>query len=98
MFLIVSLESLFKTEKGNSIGGTIAESVAFIMADSLEGRKKLISIVRDYYGKRSGVAHGGNKSISDSELFTLINIVGTTIVVVIKKLKDFGSQKELRRR
>lgn len=95
MFLIVSLESLFKTEKGNSIGGTIAESVAFVMADNLEGRKQLISIVRDYYGKRSGVAHGGNKSISDSELFTLINIVGTTIVVVIKKLKDFGSQKEL---
>ncbi|MES2721301.1 MAG: hypothetical protein V4624_10480 [Pseudomonadota bacterium] len=95
LFLIVALESLFKTEKGNSIGGTVAESVAFIMADNLEGRKKLISIVRDYYGKRSGVAHGGNKSISDSDLFTLINIVGTTIMVVIERLREFSSQKEL---
>ncbi|RVU30954.1 HEPN domain-containing protein [Neptunomonas marina] len=95
LFLIVALESLFKAERGNSIGGTVAESVAFIMADNLEGRKKLISLVRDYYGKRSGVAHGGKKSISDSELFTLINIVGTTIMVVIEKLRDFNSQKEL---
>ncbi len=95
LFLIVALESLFKAERGNSIGGTVAESVAFIMADNLEGRKQLISLVRDYYGKRSGVAHGGNKSISDSELFTLINIVGTTIMVVIEKLRDFNSQKEL---
>lgn len=95
LFLIVALESLFKTERGSSIGGTVAESVAFVMADNLEGRKKLISIVRDYYGKRSGVAHGGNKSISDLELFTLINIVGTTIMVVIKKSKEFRSQSEL---
>lgn len=95
LFLIVALESLFKAERGNSIAGTIAESVAFIMADNLEGRKQLISIVRDYYGKRSGVAHGGNKSISDSELFTLINIVRTTLMVVIEKLKEFSSQKEL---
>jgi len=95
LFLIVALESLFKAEKGNSIGGTVAESVAFVMSDNLEGRKKLISIIRDYYGKRSGVAHGGNKSISDSELYNLTNIVGTTIMVVIEKLKEFSSQQEL---
>ena len=95
LFLIVALESLFKAERGNSIGGTVAESAAFIMADKLEGRKKIISTVRDYYGKRSGVAHGGKKSISDSDLFTLINIAGTTIMIVIDKLKEFSSQKEL---
>ncbi|MDP1539507.1 MAG: HEPN domain-containing protein [Moraxellaceae bacterium] len=95
LFLIVALESLFKAEMGNSIGGTVAESVAFIMADNLEGRKQLISIVRNYYGKRSGVAHGGNKSISDLELLTLTNIVSTAIMIIIKKLNKFSSQKEL---
>ena len=95
LFLMVALESLFKAEKGNSIGGTIAESVAFIMSDNLEGRKKIITIVREYYGKRSGVAHGGNKSISDSELYNLINIVGTTIMSIIQKLSELRSQKEL---
>lgn len=95
LFLIVALESLFKAEKGNSIGGTVAESVAFIMSDNLDGRKKIITLVRKYYGKRSGVAHGGNKSISNSELLNLINIVGTTIMVVIEKLKEINTQKEL---
>lgn len=95
LFLIVALESLFKAERGSSIGGTVAESVAFIMADNLKGRKQIISTVRDYYGKRSGVAHGGNKSIPDFELFTLINMVGSTITIVIEKLQSFSSQKEL---
>lgn len=94
LFLIVALESLFKPEKGNSIGGTVAESVAFLMSDNLEGRKKVISIVRDYYGKRSGVAHGGKKSISDIDRFTLVNIAGTSIMKAIQKLSDFTSQKQ----
>jgi len=95
LFLIVSLETLFKAAQGNSIGGTVAESVAFLMSDNLEGRKQLISIVREYYGKRSGVAHGGKKSISDTELYTLINIVRTTIMIVIEKLSKFDSQTKL---
>lgn len=94
LFLIVALESLFKPERGNSIGGTVAESVAFLMSDNLEGRKKIISIVRDYYGKRSGVAHGGKESISDTDLYTLVNIAGTSIMKAIQKLSDFTSQEQ----
>ena len=94
LFLIVALESLFKPEQGNSIGGTVAESVAFLMADNLEGRKKRISLVRKFYGKRSGVAHGGKKTISDTDLYTLINIAGTSIMATIEKLSIFTTQKE----
>lgn len=95
LFLIVALESIFKPQRGNSIGGTVAESVAFLLSDNLDGRKQLLSIVRDYYGKRSGVAHGGNKTIADQELFTLIYIVFTTIKAVIDKSTKMKSQKEL---
>jgi hypothetical protein len=94
LFLIVALESLFKAERGNSIGGTVAESVAFLMSDNLEGRKKVISIMRDYYGKRSGVAHGGKKGISDIDCYTLVNIAGTSIMKAIQKLSDFTSQEQ----
>jgi len=94
LFLIVALESLFKAERGNSIGGVVAESVAMLMSDTLEGRKKLVSLVREYYGKRSGVAHGGKKTISDIELHTLISISGTSIMMAIKKIPDFTSQKQ----
>lgn len=95
LFLIVALESLFKAQPGSSIGGTVAESSAFLMSDTLKGRKKIIAIMRKYYGKRSGVAHGGNKSVTDSELYTLVNIVGTIIMVTIDKLDDFFSQDDL---
>ena len=94
LFLIISLESLFRVQSGNSIGGTVAESVAFLLSDNLEGRKKLIKLMREFYGKRSAVAHGGNKAVSDSELYTLINLVGTSIMIAIKKIEKFNSQKE----
>jgi len=95
LFLIVALESIFKAHRGNSIGGTVSESVAFLLSDNLHGRKQLISKVRDYYGKRSGVAHGGRKTIADNELHTLIYIVFATIMTVIKKSSEFNSQEEL---
>lgn len=95
LFLIVALESLFQTAKGNSIVGTVAESVAFLMSDNLKGRKQIVSTLRDYYGKRSGVAHGGNKTISDTDLHTLTYIVATTIMIVIRKLDEFDNQDKL---
>ena len=52
------------------------------------------SIVRNYYGKRSGVAHGGKKAISDAERCTLINIAGTSIMMAIQKLPEFTSQEQ----
>lgn len=94
LFLIVALESLFKAERGNSIGGTVAESVAFLISDNLAGRKKIVALVREYYGKRSGVAHGGNKTISDSDLYNLINIAGSAIMVAIDKISKFSSQAQ----
>lgn len=93
--LIISLESLFKAESGNSIGGTVAESVALITAETLESRKEIIKIVRDGYSKRSGVAHGGKKTISDGDIATLTIVAITTIFETIKKLNNFSSQKEL---
>lgn len=94
LFLIVALESLFKPEQGNSIGGTVAESVALLISDNLDGRKKLVSIVRKFYGKRSGVAHGGKKTISETDLYTLMNIAGTSIMESIEKISTFATQKE----
>ena len=94
LFLIVALEALFKAERGNSIGGTVAESVAFLMSDDLEGRKTIVAIVRKFYGKRSAVAHGGKKAISDADLHTLINITGTSIMVAIEKISEFTSQAD----
>ncbi|WP_207882647.1 HEPN domain-containing protein [Pseudomonas sp. 30_B] len=93
--LIIALEALFKAEPGNSIGGTVAESVALITSDKIEHRRQTIKIVRDGYSKRSGVAHGGQKTISDGDIATLTIVTIDTILETIRKLNDFSSQKEL---
>ena len=94
LFLIIALESLFKNEPGNSIGGTVAESVAFLLSEKFKERKKLITLMRKFYGKRSAVAHGGKKSISDSDLYTLTRLVCNSIMIAIKKIDEFPSQKK----
>ena len=93
--LIIALESLFKNPQGNSLGATVAESVAFMLYDNLEGRKKIIARMKDFYGQRSGVAHGGKKVISDSDLYYLMIIVRECISIGIKKIQDFNTQTEL---
>jgi hypothetical protein len=95
LFLIVALESLFSPNSGQSIAGTVSESVAFLLSDNLEGRKQLINFVRKSYSKRSKVAHGGNKEVSDNDYYTLLSIVGQVLMICIKKNPDFQSQKEL---
>ena len=93
--LIIALETLFTQEQGNPISNSVAEFAALILADKLEIRKNIKTRIKDYYGKRSGVAHGGKKTISKVDCYNLINIVGTTIMILADKTKEFSSQTEL---
>lgn len=92
--LIIALETIFTAERGNPITNTVAEGVAFVLADELEHRKKLKKTIKDYYGMRSGVAHGGKKSVLLSDYYNLINIVGSILVVLIEKTGEFENQKD----
>ncbi|WP_316674894.1 HEPN domain-containing protein [uncultured Tolumonas sp.] len=92
LFLIAALESLFKQKSGNSITGTVSECVALMLANTLESRKSLVKLMRDYYGKRSAVAHGGKKTISDNDLNTLTYIVLSTISFCVKNIPKFRNQ------
>ncbi|WP_225073804.1 HEPN domain-containing protein [Desulfuromonas sp. CSMB_57] len=91
--LIIALETIFTAERGNPITNTVSEGVAFVLADELEPRKKLKKTIKDYYGMRSGVAHGGKKSVLRSDYYHLINIVGSIIVVLIEKTDEFENHK-----
>jgi hypothetical protein len=91
---IIALETIFSTEKGNPIANSVSEGVAFILGQNLDARKRLKKTIKDYYGKRSGVSHGGKKVIMESDYFNLMNIVGSLIVHLNKKIDEFSSQKE----
>ncbi len=65
-----------------------------LTADDLEPRKKIITTFRKLYGKRSGVTHGGDKKISETDLYTLMTIAMVTIQKAIENISKFTSQKQ----
>jgi hypothetical protein len=93
--LIVSLESLFKAEPGSSIGGTVAESTAFLLSKTSDGRRRISATIREFYGKRSAVAHGGKKPISDHDRGLLTQFVLSAVLVVLNDLPSIRGQSEL---
>ena len=93
--LMVALESIFKPHAGSSINGTIAESVAFILSRNPEGRQRIANTIREFYSKRSAVAHGGKKPISTKDKTLLIQFVCTTIITVLKNINKHQTQNEL---
>ena len=70
-FLGVSaLEALFQAETDKyvspSIAQQIVESFCFLMVDD-EHRRATFEEMRSFYGKRSAIAHGGSKEITDRD-------------------------------
>ena len=61
--LIIALETVFKAEPGNPIANSVAEGVALLLSSDLEPRKRLKKTMKEYYGMRSGVSHGGKKQL-----------------------------------
>lgn len=95
LFLIIALESLFLKPNGGSIGGTVAESVAFITSDKMDERKKIVQDMREYYSKRSAVAHGGSKDIFEADFYRLMYMCLVVISKIACRLDEISSQKEL---
>lgn len=93
--LVTSLESLLTPRDGNPIGTAIAEGVAIILGDTVEKRKKIKTRVKQLYSMRSGVSHGGKKSVLDSDVRALKYIVGSVINSQIKQINNFNTQKDL---
>lgn len=92
--LIIALETVFTAESGNPITNTVAEGVALVLGHDLPSRKSIKKTIKDYYAKRSGVSHGGKKTILDSDYYTLMRIVGSIIAQLTEKVDAFTCQKE----
>jgi Apea-like HEPN len=83
-----ALETLFTfQEKGilvtPSIGSTLAEFTAFIVADDLSDRLDVVKKVNKIYSERSAVAHGGSESVSAFILSETINLMKDLITRII---------------
>jgi hypothetical protein len=93
--LTTCLETFLTPRDGNPIGTAIAEGVAFLLGDSLEERKRLKKRVKELYGKRSAVSHGGEKAVLDSDLVELREFAKRLIQKVIALRASVTSQKAL---
>ena len=92
--LIVALECMFKPAAGSSITSTVCESTAFLLSDSKESRLSISSTIREFYGKRSAIAHGGKKAVTESERTLLLQYVSATILTVLN-LDEVDTQQKL---
>ena len=93
--LITCLESYFTPKDGNPIGTAIAEAIALILGNNFESRKKIKNRIKQFYGKRSGISHGGGKVILDSEHDELIMYAHRSTMWLINNKTKFNSTNEL---
>jgi hypothetical protein len=90
--VVFALESIFtfKEQKvlvNPSIANQFAESVAFILGTNLDERIDYEKQVKDIYGNRSAIAHGGSSSISDIELDEAISLIKRVILKMTTETK-----------
>ena len=93
LYMIVALETLFTQKDGGPIANSIAEGVALILSEELERRKEIKRKVKDYYGKRSGISHGGKISIVATDYLNLLEIAHKIIMELTKRANDFQNQE-----
>lgn len=95
LFMIIALETLFTIEHGNPIGIQIAEGTALILGKDIEQRRVIKKLVKKFYGFRSAISHGGKKQITEGNYYSLLNIVGSAIKILVGKNDTFHSQEDL---
>jgi hypothetical protein len=89
------LETFLTPRDGNPIGTAISEGAALLLETTLEERRRMKNRFHELYRLRSGVSHGGEKSISDDAIKELREIVRRLVASMIEFLDKMTSQKDL---
>ena len=92
--LITSLEALLTPRDGNPIGTAIAEGCAFLLSKDIQSRKRVKRKIKELYGFRSGVSHGGKKAISDADLIELRAYWMAILSKLSDRVGEWNSQKD----
>lgn len=100
--LVTCLETLLTPRDNDPISTAIAEGIAILSITSGDNRDDMIkkrmdmkSRIKELYGKRSRISHGGSKQIFESEVRELRMIAKILIMEMIRRKDEFQSQKEL---
>lgn len=94
--LTTCLETFFTPKDRDPISNAVAEGCAFALAKEFKSRKMIFRLVKQLYGQRSGLSHGGKTAILDSELMEIEQIAWNLLQVMITKLDAFQTRDSLR--
>lgn len=96
-----SIESLLQYNEKNqminpSISYQLSESLAFILSDDYQERITIMKDVKDLYGKRSAIAHGGHSSVDENDIFKINAIAVSAVWAFLnnQEMTGFKSMKE----
>jgi len=78
-----------------SLANQVAEGTARLLTAELKNRVALKERVKSLYGTRSGVSHGGEKAILESDLADLGSIAKELIFQMIERKDEFPTHKTL---
>ncbi|WP_433948133.1 hypothetical protein [Bacillus tropicus] len=99
---IFGLEALLQFQQRGvmvspSITYQISEFAAFIISDELKGRLEVEKMVKNLYGKRSAIAHGGSSDVNETELFEAmyLNKMIITSLLTNEALRDIKTIEQL---
>ncbi len=87
--LVTCLETFLATVPGERLSDSLAEGVAVALFQSVEERKRMKKRIKELYGLRSAVSHGGSKPILDADRDELMDIAGRFAAYMISRLDDF---------
>lgn len=97
--LMTCLETFLTTSGailiGPSLANQVAEGAARLLTAELKDRMALKNRLHGLYGMRSGVSHGGQKAILESDLADLRSIAKELIFQMIKRKDEFLTHKAL---
>ncbi|MGB8348365.1 MAG: hypothetical protein WCD86_26015, partial [Ktedonobacteraceae bacterium] len=78
-----------------SLANQVAEGVARLLTTELQNRVALKQRIKDLYGMRSGLSHGGQKAILEADLADLRSIVKELIFQMIARKDEFSTHEAL---
>jgi hypothetical protein len=92
---ITCFEAMLTPDDNDPISNAIAEGAAIILGTNSESMKDIKKFIKLCYRKRSGVSHGGAKTVLNEELERLTILAGEFLTVMIRRKDEFGSRKDV---
>lgn len=93
--LITCLEALLGPKDGSPISSSIAEATALIVTQGYENRLRIKRAIIALYQSRSGISHGGKKSVSEAKIVELRAICANILTILISWRGRLKSRDDL---